>query len=190
MTGTTVVCRQAGRPFSASRPPLSLSTWFPSFPFSSFVPYLPDLLLVPPSSSPRVCHFCLYFVVIVDRKRTSAPWKMAAVALPVRERSPSPLPVIPLHAILSALNSTTDALVPSETRFIRPTPTAGSTFLLFTTVLSDFGHRPASKPWPFDATRYTCCWRRANQAFYHSSVNYPIACDCSNCHSTLLQTAL
>lgn len=88
-------CRQAGRPFSASRPPLSLGTWFPSFPFSSFASYLPDLLLVPPSSSPRVCHFCLYFVVIVDRKRTSALWKMAAVALPVRERSPSSLPVIP-----------------------------------------------------------------------------------------------
>lgn len=44
------------------------------------------------------------------------------------------------------LNSTTDALVPGETHFIRPTPTARSTFLLFTTVLSDFGHRPASEP--------------------------------------------
>lgn len=36
-------CRQAGRPFSASRPPLSHGTWFPSFPFSSFAPYLPSL---------------------------------------------------------------------------------------------------------------------------------------------------
>lgn len=47
-----------------------------------------------PRLHPRVRHFCLYFVVIVGRKRTSAPWKMAAVALPVRERSPTP--VIPL----------------------------------------------------------------------------------------------
>lgn len=52
-----------------------------------------------PCSSPsrlhsRDRHFCLYFVVIVGRKRMSAPWKMAAVALPVRERSPTP--VIPL----------------------------------------------------------------------------------------------
>lgn len=33
----------------------------------------PDPLPAPPPSSPRVRHFCLYFVVIVDRKRTSAP---------------------------------------------------------------------------------------------------------------------
>jgi len=35
-----------------------------------------------------------------------------------------------------------------------------------------------------------CSWRRANQAFYHSSVSRPVACDCSNCHSTLPRTAM
>lgn len=183
-TGTTVA-RPVG-PFSASRPPLSLGTWFPSFPFSSFASYLSDPLLVPSSSSPRVRHFCLYFVVIVNRKRTSAPWKMAAVALPVRERSPLPPP--PRSSLPSI--STTDALVLGEMRFIRPILTARSTFLLFTTVLSDFGHRPASEPWPFDTTRYMCSWRLANLAFCHSSVSHPVVFDCSDCHSRLPRTAL
>jgi len=84
-----------------------------------------------------------------------------------------------------ALNSTTDTLVLGEMRFIRPTSMARSTFLLFTTVLSDFDHRPASEPWPFDTTRYVCSWRRANQPFYHSSVSHPVVFDCSNCHSRL-----
>lgn len=144
-------CRQAGRSFSASRPPLSHGTWFPSFPFSSFAPYLPS------SSSPRVRHFCLCFAVIVDRKRMSAPWKMAAVALPVRERflSLSLSPLTPRYTPCPA--SYTQASSPKRVLSDSPLPPR-SIFLSF--------YHCSVRLWP--STRARTIWRDALHVFLTS----------------------
>lgn len=175
--GTAVVSSSQSSFFRLAVPSVSrhLISVFPIFLFRSVSPIPPSSSRPSPSSSPRVRHFCLCFAAIVDRKRMSAPWKMAAVALPGREHSPSPPLLLSLHLsrhlplpLPLSQHSATNILHPSlvdETRFIRPSLVLS--FYPFTIVLSDFGHRSALES--FDATRYMCSWRSVNYAFYHSS---------------------